>query len=43
MKRGDALGSGLALRFVAMFLRGLGGGREEGDAQHAQDVLMTPT
>jgi hypothetical protein len=34
---------GSRLRFVAKFLRGLGGGREEGDAQHAQDVPRTPT
>ncbi len=35
--------AGLALRFVAKFLRELGGGREEGDAQHAEDVPRTPT
>ncbi len=38
-----AILAGLALRFVAKFLRGLGGGREEGDAQHAEDVPRTPT
>jgi type II secretory pathway component PulK len=32
-----AIVAGLALRFVADFLRELGDSREEDDAQHAQD------
>ncbi len=38
-----AILAGLALRFVAKYLREFGGGREEGDAQHAEDVPRTPT
>jgi putative Mn2+ efflux pump MntP len=32
-----AILSGLGLRLVAEFLRGLGDAREEGDTQHAED------
>ncbi len=34
--------AGLALRFVAQFLRGLGDNREEGDTQHAEDGPRSP-
>ena len=34
--------AGLVLGFVAEFLRELGGGREEGDAQHAEDSPRPP-
>ena len=37
-----AVVAGLALRFVAEFLRGLGDNREEGDTQHAEDGPRTP-
>ena len=37
-----AVVAGLALRFVAEFLRGLGDNREEGDTQHAEDSPRTP-
>ena len=37
-----AVVAGLALRFVAQFLRGLGDSREEGDTQHAEDGPRTP-
>ncbi|MDQ4062525.1 MAG: hypothetical protein M3122_01195 [Actinomycetota bacterium] len=35
--------AGLGLKFVATFLRELGEGREEGDAQHVEDGTRTPT
>ena len=38
-----AVVAGLALRFAAEFLRGLGDNREEGDTQHAEDGPRTPT
>ncbi|HEY6752926.1 MAG TPA: hypothetical protein VI027_16580 [Rubrobacteraceae bacterium] len=38
-----AILTGLALRFVAGFLRELGDGHEEDDTQHAQDSPRTPT
>ncbi len=37
-----AILAGLALGLVAAFLREFGDGREEDDAQHAEDVLRTP-
>ena len=37
-----AVVAGLALRFVAEFLHGLGDNREEGDTQHAEDGPRTP-
>ncbi len=37
-----AVVAGLALRFVAEFLRRFGDNREEGDTQHAEDGPRTP-
>lgn len=37
-----AILTGLALRFVAEFIRELSDGREEGDSQHAEDGRRVP-